>query len=111
MPIGTLFLVFFGASLAFWAGSRWRHTLRAFSDHRVAVAGARSLNKARWAALTSAALAGIVTYIYLVSTGHATRPPVHNDQKPATQTVKQSPCPTHGTKPATCKPTPRHTGR
>ena len=107
MPIGTLFLVLFGATLAFWAGSRWRHALRAFSDHRVAVAGARTLNKARWAALTSAALAGIVTYIYLVSTGHASRLPVHN-QTPATHTVKPSACPTHGTKPVTCKPTPRH---
>jgi hypothetical protein len=106
MPMGTLFLVLFGATLAFWAGSRWRHTLRAFSDHRVAVAGAKSLNKARWAALTSAALAGVVTYIYLVSTGHATKPPT---PKPATQTVK--PCPTHGTKPATCKPTSHHTSR
>jgi ABC-type Fe3+ transport system permease subunit len=69
MGSATILVVLIAVIVAFWAGSRWRHNTRTWSDYRGAKAGMKSLRKLRWLTLKAALLAVAVTVVYLVGTG------------------------------------------
>jgi ABC-type Fe3+ transport system permease subunit len=80
---GTLLLIIIAAMLAFWAGSRWRHHTRTWSDHKGAKAGEKKLRTLRWVTLRAAVLAGVVVLVYLVSTGMVSFAGLNEKAKPA----------------------------
>jgi ABC-type Fe3+ transport system permease subunit len=63
-PVG-LVLLFVGAIIAFWAGSRSRHNSRTWSDHKATRAAEQTLRKRRWATLGAALLAIFVLVLFL----------------------------------------------
>jgi hypothetical protein len=69
MNSATLFLMIFAAVLAFWAGSRWRHNARTWTDTKAAKVGWKTMKKTRWITLKAALIAALATIVYLVGTG------------------------------------------
>jgi len=57
------------AAIGFWAGSRWRHNTRTWSDHRQTVAMAKALAKRRWKTLLAAVTALLVLAACLAANG------------------------------------------
>jgi hypothetical protein len=64
-----LLLLVIGVFIAFWAGGKWRHYRRAWSDHRVAREVEKKLRAGRWLAARAAFVAVIATVLYLVASG------------------------------------------
>jgi hypothetical protein len=64
-----LLLLVLGLFIAFWAGGKWRHFRRAWSDHKIARAAEKNLRGARWIAARTAFVAVIATLLYLVASG------------------------------------------
>ncbi len=64
-----LLLLVLGIVIAFWAGGKWRHFRRTWSDHKVASAAVGKLRVGRWIAARAAIVAVIATILYLVASG------------------------------------------
>jgi hypothetical protein len=72
MDDATLVLVIAAVAIAFWAGSRWRHNKRTWSDYQVAKSATKTLQKKRWVTFKAALLAIAATMVYLFATGAIT---------------------------------------
>jgi hypothetical protein len=56
-----------GMLIAFWAGGRWRHARRTWSDHKTAKALEAKLRSARWTAAGVAVVAIMVAAVYVMA--------------------------------------------
>ena len=88
------------AAIAFWAGSRWRHHTRTWSDHRQTAALAKELAARRWKTLLAALtalllLAAYLTVNSLLAAGEPTKPrPAPACKTPGGRTLRSlPPCP------------------
>jgi len=90
----TLLLVLIGVVIAFWAGSRWRHHRRTWSDHRSTRALEKTMRKTRWVTFRAALVAVAATFVYLLGTGSISfaHRPAHQS-RPGTGTRSAHPYP------------------
>jgi hypothetical protein len=66
-PQALLGIVVTGMLIAFWAGGRWRHARRTWSDHQTAKALEAKLRSARWTASVLAIIAIMVAVMYVMA--------------------------------------------
>jgi len=60
MTPATTVLVIIAAAIAFWAGHRWQHNWRTWTDHRQAAKLTKDLAARRWKTLWAALIAAVL---------------------------------------------------